>query len=119
MYDNKFSIKNNSKKKSKYKITLEDDLEMMFLDECDQMQFDKSKMYFSINNKIIGFNNHKLSRKGVTNALFLKDKKFLTLNSISIFLSSYIYYILEISKCILIFNVFAFFSQIYKQYSAV
>lgn len=50
----KFSIKNNSKKKSKYKITLEDDLEMMFLDECDQMQFDKSKMYFSINNKIIG-----------------------------------------------------------------
>ena len=50
----KFSIKNNSKKKSKYKITLEDDLEMMFLDECDQMQFDKSKMYFSINDKIIG-----------------------------------------------------------------
>ena len=50
----KFSIKNNSKKKSKYKITLEDDLEMMFLDECDQMQFDKSKMYFSINNDIIG-----------------------------------------------------------------
>lgn len=50
----KFSIKNNSEKKSKYKITLEDDLEMMFLDECDQMQFDKSKMYFSINNDIIG-----------------------------------------------------------------
>lgn len=50
----KFSIKNNSKKKSKYKITLEDDLEMMFLDECDQMQFDKSKMYFSINDNIIG-----------------------------------------------------------------
>lgn len=50
----KFSIKNNSKKKSKYKITLEDDLEMMFLDECDQMQFDKSRMYFSINDNIIG-----------------------------------------------------------------
>ena len=26
------------------------------------------------NNKIIGFNNHKLSRKGVTNSLMLKDK---------------------------------------------
>ena len=50
----KYNIKNNSKKKSKYKITLEDDLEMMFLDECDQMQFDKSKMYFSINDNIIG-----------------------------------------------------------------
>ncbi len=50
----KFSIHNNGKKKTKYKITLLDDVEMMFLDECDEMQFDKSKMYFSINNEIIG-----------------------------------------------------------------
>ena len=50
----KFTIENKSKKNNKYKITLEDDLEMMFLDECEEMQFDKSHMYFSINNKIIG-----------------------------------------------------------------
>jgi hypothetical protein len=50
----KFTIENKSNKNNKYKITLEDDLEMMFLDECEEMQFDKKYMYFSINNKIIG-----------------------------------------------------------------
>ena len=48
----KFTIENIGKQKSKYKITLVDDLEMMFLDECEEMQFDKSKMFFSMGDTI-------------------------------------------------------------------